>query len=138
SMQNSGFEFLLGYHNRIGAVAYGVSANFSTLHNRVTQLTGSEKSYISQSISVGGADDNAQTRSQAGERIANFWGYVTDGIFQNDKEVEAGGMGGVFPGDRRYRDLNGDGVVDAGDKTILGNGLPKYTFGFNLNMNYKH
>ncbi len=138
SMQNSGLELQLGYHNRAGEIAYSVNANFSTLNNKVTKLTESEKSYISQSISVGRADDNAQTRSQAGERIANFWGYVTDGIFQNEKEINAGGMGGVSPGDRRYKDLTGDSIVNADDKAILGNGLPRYTFGVNVSMSYKN
>lgn len=138
SMQNKGFELALGYNQQIGQVRFSANANFSTLANKVTQLDGSDKSYVARSISVGdGRDDNAQTRSQVGERIANFWGYVSDGIFQNQGEVDNGGMGGVKPGDRRFKDLNGDGKINASDKTILGNGLPKYIFGLNLSAQYK-
>ena len=138
SMENKGFELALGTNQQFGAVKFSANANFSTLANKITQLTGSEKSYVAQSISVGDSrDDNAQTRSQVGERIANFWGYETAGIFQNQAEIDAGGMSGVKPGDRRFRDINGDKVVNSDDKKVIGNGLPKYIFGLNLRAQYK-
>jgi TonB-linked SusC/RagA family outer membrane protein len=151
SMQNTGIELALGFNQRIGEVNFSANVNFSTLNNKLTKLTGSEKSYVSQSISAanGGAinDDNAQTRSQVGERIANFWGYVTDGIFQDQEAIQAANaidgdpktefMGGVAPGDRRFKDLNNDGKITAEDKTILGNGLPQYIYGINLKGEYK-
>lgn len=137
SMLNKGFEFSLAYHNNIGQLTYSVNGNFSTLNNKVTRLTGDEKSYVSYSISFGGVDGGASTRSQIGERIANFWGYITDGIYQNDQEVSKGGLGGVSPGDRRYKDVDGNNQINPDDRTIIGNGLPRYTFGFSLNMEYK-
>lgn len=138
AMQNKGFELALGTNQQFGAVKFQANANFSTLANKITQLTGSEKSYIASSISVGGGrDDNAQTRSQVGERIANFWGYETNGLFQNQAEIDAGGMSGVKPGDRRFKDLNGDGIVNADDKKNIGNGLPRYVFGLNLRAQYR-
>ena len=133
SMENRGVELALGYHHRIGEVNLSTNVNFSTLDNKITELYGSEKSYIAQGVGNG----EAQTRSQVGERVANFWGYVTDGIFQNQEEISTGGMSGVFPGDRRYKDLNGDGIVNADDKTVLGNGTPRYTYGINLKADYK-
>lgn len=137
SMENRGLELSLGYNETFGDFRFSANINFSSLDNKVTELTGDEKSYVSQSISTG-RDDNAQTRSQVGERIANFWGYVSDGIFQTDAEAAESGMGGVFAGDRRFKDLNKDGVVDANDKTILGNGLPKYIYGINLRGDFKN
>ena len=137
SMRNQGFELSLGYNQRFGKLKFGANANFSTLDNKVTRLDGSDKSYVSRSISsVGGRDDNASSRSQVGERIANFWGYVSDGIFQTADEVSRGGMGGVKPGDRRFKDLNGDGKINSDDKMVLGNGLPRYIFGLNLTAQY--
>lgn len=138
SMLNRGFEFSLGYHNKIGQFNYSVNGNFSTLSNKVIRLTGDEKSYVPYSISFGGVDGGASTRSQVGERIANFWGYVTNGIYQNEGDVDKGGLGGVSPGDRRYKDVDGNGEINPNDKTVIGNGLPKYTFGFDLNMKYKN
>jgi TonB-linked SusC/RagA family outer membrane protein len=140
SMQNRGLELALGFNQQFGPVKFSANANFTALDNKITQLSGSDKSYVATSISVGGGrDDNAQTRTQVGERIANFWGYVTDGIFQNQAEIDASAQKGtgVKPGDRRYKDLNGDGKFNSDDKTILGNGLPRYTFGLNLRAQFK-
>ena len=140
SMENSGLEVALGYNQNIGEVKFSANANFSTLTNKITKLTDNEKGYVAQSISVGtGAinDGAAQTRTLLGERIATFYGYVTDGIIQNADEATKSGLGGVAPGDRRYKDLTGDGKIDGDDKTAIGNGLPKYIFGFNLKASYK-
>jgi hypothetical protein len=139
SMENKGLELALGYNETFGEFRFAANVNFSSLENKITELTGDEKSYVSNSISTG-RDDNAQTRSQVGERIANFWGYVSDGIFQTDEEAAEGvsGMGGVFAGDRRFLNLNKDNVVDANDKAILGNGLPKYIFGINLRGEFRN
>lgn len=141
SLRNKGLELALGYRDTFGDFGISVDANFATLDNELTELFASENSFISQSISVATgtiSDDNAQTRSQVGERAANFWGYVTDGIFQNAEEVAASGQTGVSPGDRRYKDLNGDGVVNSNDKTIIGNGIPGYTYGLNIRTTYKN
>ena len=141
SLKNKGLELAVGYRDNFGDFGFSVDANFSTLDNELTELFASDNSFISRSISISASsinDDNAQTRSQVGERVANFWGYVTDGIFQNQAEVEASGQSGVEPGDRRYKDLNNDGVVDANDKTIIGNGIPGYTYGLNLRTTYKN
>jgi len=134
SMENKGFEIALGLNKKIGSVNFSANGNFSTLTNTVTNLGGAAN--VFSSINVIG--DGAQTRSVIGQRIGNFWGYVFDGIIQDEAEAASSGMTtGVKPGDRKFKDLNGDGKIDANDRTILGNGLPKYIFGLNLNASYK-
>ena len=141
SMQDKGLEIAAGYNETIGKVKFSAQVNFATLQNKITKLTDNPDGYVSQSISFSSSgpnnDDNAQTISRAGSPIAGFYGYVTDGIFQTDEEAAASGMGGVKAGDRRFRDLNGDKVVNSADKTILGNGIPKYTYGIDLRAEYK-
>ncbi|MDO1451382.1 TonB-dependent receptor [Rhodocytophaga aerolata] len=139
SMENSGIEIALGYNRQFGDLGFSTGVNFATLNNKVTKLTNNETGYVSSNISAGD-DGGAETRTKVGEPVANFYGYVTDGIFQTQEEVDASAMSGladVKPGDRRYKDLNGDGVINDRDRTIIGNGLPKYTFGFNMNVNFK-
>jgi hypothetical protein len=84
-------------------------------------------------------------RAQNGYAIGYFWGYQTAGIFQNEQEINdwiAAGNGvmlsDVRPGDVKYVDQNHDGVIDDKDKVDLGNGMPKFTFGFNINLAYKN
>ncbi len=138
SMENKGLEIALGFNKKLGAVDFSANANFSTLSNKVTKLNGVATDYVSQSISVNAnSDGNASTRTYVGDRIGNFYGYVTDGIIQNTDEVSNSGMTGLSPGDRRYKDIVVDGVVDDKDRTVLGNGLPKYIFGLNLEAKYK-
>jgi len=79
-----------------------------------------------------------------GHTIGYFWGYQTDGIFQNQAEIDAWRAAGkgilqadVRPGDVKYRDINEDGSINDLDKVDLGNGMPDFTFGFNLGFNYK-
>lgn len=83
-------------------------------------------------------------RAENGHAIGYFWGYKTAGIFQNQQDINnwiAAGNGvlqsNVQPGDVKYVDVNHDGTINANDKVDLGNGLPKYTFGFNFTLGYK-
>jgi hypothetical protein len=135
-MQNSGIELTLGYNRRFGQVGFSTSANFTTLENKVTKLTENATGFVASNISAG-ADGGANTRTEVDKRLGNFYGYVADGIFQNDDEIAASGMKDVKPGDRRYKDLNNDGMIDDKDRMVIGNGLPKYTFGFSMSMDYK-
>lgn len=138
-MENKGFEFLLGFNKKLGKVNFSSTVNFSTLENKVTELLGKSTDYIVREIgSLSGDNGGAQTRSKIGERIGNFWGYVSDGIIQDAAEATASGMSGVKPGDRKFKDLNGDKIINSDDRTIIGNGLPKYIYGLNLNATYKN
>ncbi len=136
SMQNSGIEIAIGYNQKIGEVNFSADANFSTLANKVTKLTDNETGFISSNISVGD-DGGASTRTEVGQRIGNFYGYVADGIIQNASEATSSGMVNVKPGDRRYKNLDTARAINDKDRMIIGNGLPKYIFGLNLRADYK-
>lgn len=148
TMENSGLELMVGFRQQVGKVNFSANANFSTLKNKVTALLpGNTSGYLTQSISIIGSafnDGNAQTRTSVGEKIGNFYGYVFDGIIQNADELAASGMAGFGAkiGDKRFKDISGpsgkpDGIVDDNDKTIIGNGLPGYYYGFSLRADYK-
>ncbi len=154
SMENKGIELLIGFNKKIGQVGINASANFTTIDNNVTSLIpGNTSGYLFQSISMIGSgfnDGGAQTRTMVGERVGNFWGYVFDGIIQNQAELDASGMQGLNAkiGDKRFKDINGrddkgsltgrpDGKITEDDKTIIGNGIPGYVYGFNLGVEYK-
>ncbi|MBK8817692.1 MAG: hypothetical protein IPN49_00850 [Saprospiraceae bacterium] len=70
----------------------------------------------------------------------HFFGYVTDGIFQNQQEVEAHAFQNneTAPGDIRFKDLDGNGVIDLSDRTYIGNPTPDFTYGFNASLNWKN
>jgi TonB-linked SusC/RagA family outer membrane protein len=138
SMENKGIELTLDYHAHIGQVNLTVGANFATLQNKVTKLTNDSAAYVSQSISLNGHDGGAITQTKVGDRIGNFYGYLTDGIIQTAAEAASNPLyAGLSPGDRKYKDINGDGIINASDRVVLGNGLPKYTYGFNFKADYK-
>ncbi len=133
-IKNSGIELAIGYNNSIGDFNYSVSGNLTTVKNEVTDL-----GQIPQIITgIGGAQTH---RTVVGESLGHFYGYKTDGIYQNQAEVDAAlpdaFSSGVAPGDIRFVDVNGDGKVDADDRTILGDPFPGFFYGFNLQGEYR-
>ncbi len=130
---NRGLELTVGYRKDEGLFKYFASANISFVHNEVvslgTQLPGEDKIFISSANfrGIGNVE-----RTEVGQPIASFYGYQTDGIFQNAAEVAAGHQPAAHPGDIRFKDLNGDGKIDDKDRTFLGSPIPKFTYGFNL------
>lgn len=140
-MVNKGFEVELGYQRQIGELGFSLNGNFSYLKNEVTYVSADTNFLvgIASFQSMG-----AVTRTKVGQSFNEFWGYKTMGIFQNDAEVAAyvGKNGELIqpnarPGDFRWLDANGDGKITEADKVYLGNNIPKYTFGFTINLNYK-
>jgi TonB-linked SusC/RagA family outer membrane protein len=141
-MDNSGFEVELGYKKRIGEFNLGVNANVAYLKNEITYV-GSSTNFI-----VGDASFQSMgpvTRTQVGHSFNEFYGFKTAGIFQNEAEVAAykNANGGLIqpnarPGDFRWVDSNGDGAITEDDKQFLGTNVPKYTFGFTVNLDYKN
>lgn len=127
SMDNSGFEFAATYRNRDHAFKYEVSANLSTLRNRVTSLGFGTDSYISGAYIT-----------KVGEEIGQFYGWEYEGIARTQADLDNHAVQeGAQIGDCLYRDVNGDGRVDADDQTVLGSGLPKVNFGLNVRFEYK-
>jgi len=131
---NSGIELALNYKNKIGEdFEYGIGVNLTTVKNTVQSL-----GPVSQIIAgVGGAQSH---RTIVGESLGHFYGYKTNGLYQNDAEVAAAlpdANGTPSPGDIRFVDVNGDGQVNADDRTILGSPYPGYFYGINLQAKYK-
>lgn len=131
---NSGIELALNYKDKIGDdFEYGVGFNITTIKNTVQSL-GPVSAIIA---GVGGAQSH---RTIVGESLGHHFGYKTDGLYQNAAEVAAAipdANGTPSPGDIRFVDVNGDGRVDAGDRTILGSPFPGFFYGLNLQAAYK-
>ncbi|WP_158544414.1 TonB-dependent receptor [Pedobacter miscanthi] len=135
AMQNSGVEFSMDYTGKVND-DFNLDAgfHFATIKNRVLELNQTGIKLYSGNIKPG------QTElTQVGESVASFYGYVADGIFQTQQEVDshARQQSGTAPGDIRFKDLNGDGVIDQNDQTFLGSPIPKLTYGFNVGATYK-
>ena len=143
-VKNKGIELGLSWNDQIGKdFVYSVGANFAYNHNEVGAIP-TEDGIIHGATNQIYQNAEEFYRAENGHAIGYFWGYKTAGIFQNQQEINewiAAGNGvmqsNVQPGDVKYVDINHDGVINADDKVDLGNGLPKYTFGFNFNLGWK-
>ncbi|WP_439559342.1 SusC/RagA family TonB-linked outer membrane protein [Dyadobacter sp.] len=140
-MENKGVELELGYRKQFGQVDFSVNGNVSYIENKVTNL-GNGVEYLSGGASFQGAPPI--TRTQVGHAIGSFFGYVNEGIFQTQEEVDshvtANGnkiQPNAKPGDFRWADLNGDGVITETDRTFIGNPTPKWSYGLTINAAYK-
>ena len=133
SLSNRGVEFLLSWQDRVGDFGYQVSVNGSTIKNNVLHL-GNDDSYITT---------GNYHRTAVGQPVGSFYGYVSDGVFQNQAEVDQWTAehrsSYVFqPGDIRYKDLNADGRFDDKDRDFIGKTIPSFLYGLNLKFNYKN
>ena len=143
SMRNRGVDLLIGYGDKIGSsgLNYNVSANFGTYRNEVTKTTGDPNTQY-----FGINDERIQNFvvTQQGYPIASFFGYTIDGIFQTNEEAKAhpvqfnNAATENIAGRFKFRDVNGDGVVNSRDLSIIGNPHPAFTYGLNVNLNYKN
>ncbi|SFW11860.1 TonB-linked outer membrane protein, SusC/RagA family [Sinomicrobium oceani] len=140
TVENQGLEFAVNY-NQTFDNGFNISAgyNIATLHNKATRVNNGTGYYEGGAFSVG---QPMPARMEVGKPLGYFYGYRTDGIFQTQDEVETHpsqkALGAeARPGDIRYVDVNGDGVIDAKDRTDLGNPIPKVTMGLNLSLQYK-
>ena len=138
-MVNSGIELDLGYRNTHGDFSWHVSANATYNKNSLTYL-GDESTYLTVSTHKLGT----LSRGVVGLPFPYYYGYKTDGIFQTPEEVAAyvNENGELIqplatPGDVRFVDLNGDGVIGDDDRTMIGKGMPDWTFGLNLGFEWK-
>jgi hypothetical protein len=128
SMSNKGFEFVLGYQNHIGKLNYSVNGNLFSFRDKIT--------YLPASVVSAYPGDVQQTI--LGHAPSEMFGYQVQGIFQNQQEVTSHAtQPGAAVGRLMYKDLNGNGQIDALDQTWLGNQLPKYNFGLQANLGYK-
>jgi TonB-linked SusC/RagA family outer membrane protein len=132
TVNNKGIEVVLNWKDRIGDLGYEVGGNFSTLKNEVVDLKGLK--YL-----AGGVPE-FPTQSEIGKPLNFFYGYEVAGIYQNQAEVNADPIAvanGVKPGYFKYKDQNGDKLLNEQDRVNIGSYLPKVYYGFNINLDWK-
>jgi TonB-linked SusC/RagA family outer membrane protein len=138
ALTNKGFEFEASYNNSVGDFRYSVHANMTTYSNEVTDL--GENEYLS------GTSGEVRNRTYVGGSLGDFYGYVCEGIFQTQAELDAANAlnpdapyqtNETIPGDFKFKDLNGDGVITDKDRTIIGSPIPDFTYGFGFDFGYK-
>lgn len=134
TVRNSGFEFEINYRDELPVgLSYSISGNLSINKNEVTDLKGTGP-YIT------GSDNYPRYIVKVGLPVNALWGYTTDGLFQTTEEVAGYPTyaANSKPGDVKYVDLNKDGKIDANDMTMIGNVIPRYTFGLSTDFSYKN
>ena len=133
TLGNRGFELTATYQDNTRAFKYNVTANLTTLHNKVISLGyGKNRTFVGNTV------------TEVGQPIGMWYVLETDGLFQNDAEVanyknSAGVViqPGAKPGDIRYKDNNGDGAITNDDKAVVGSPWAKYEMGLNIGASYK-
>ena len=140
-MENSGIELEAAYKFRVSDWNFRVSANASYLKNKLIEY-GNESGWENLDSFQGTGDIS---RAGNGKPFPFFYGYKTAGIFQNTDEVKAykNDKGELLQptavsGDVRFVDVDGNGIIDANDRTDIGKGMPDWTFGFNLGVSWKN
>ncbi len=135
-MTNKGFDLGLSYNDKKGDFGYSIGGNISAYKNNIDKLNESpDTRFFGYSSRV-----PSLTVSQAGDPISSFYGFKTVGIFQNQAEADAWPTYGSYnaPGKFKVADINGDGVINDDDRTIIGSPHPDFTYGINLDLTYKN
>jgi len=140
-MKNTGFDITLGYSNSAlnGDLNWGVDMVFSHYKNELTKLTDNAGDFYSGST----YREMIYTRTQSGRAFPEFYGYTVEGIFQTQAEVDAWpkafGATGTYNdlGHYKYKDIDGNGYIDAADRTYIGSPHPDFTAGLSFNVDYK-
>jgi len=149
TVENRGFEFMVSYRDQFSKdFKFNTSFNFSTLHNEVL-FVASENGF--EQGGGFGISNQLISRMEAGKPLGYFYGYKTNGIYQNQAEIDAlnslapaNDQGeqfynkGIVPGDLRFVDTNEDGQITKEDRTYLGDPIPDLIAGFNLGFSYKN
>ena len=129
SMDNTGLEFSATYRNNDHALKHQISANVSTVRNKVKSLGFGTDYYLT-----------GDYMTYVGEEIGQFYGYVYEGIARTQEELDAHNavamQQGAQVGDCMYKDLNGDGQITTADRKVLGSGMPKLNFGLSAHLEY--
>lgn len=137
-MSTKGVEFDLGYKGGNENFKWSTNFNLSTSKNEVTQLAPNiEQLFNGSKPNV--LSNGPISRISVGEPLWHFYGYETDGIFQNQGEIDAAAtQGNAAPGDIRFKDNNSDGVINADDRVVLGDPFPDISYGLSFDANYKN
>ncbi len=139
-IENKGFELALRWNDNVGEFTYGAQFNISKNKNTVTKY-GDNTGFMESDASVISQGTDPVWRVENGMPAGYFYGYKTEGIFQNEQQIAAWTHGFLQadpqPGDVIFSDTNGDGEVTPEDKTMIGNPHPDVRIGFNINFAYK-
>lgn len=142
-MENKGFEFDIQWRDRIGEVNYSVGFNGGFNKNTMTEVANEAGFIPGASWALAGE----VTRTVEGFPVTSFYGFRTNGIFQNESEILSNinsegdpiqSPNVTKPGDIRYVDVNGDGMISDDDRTVIGSPIPDWTVGSNISVSYKN
>jgi len=138
SMKNNGYDITLTYNSK-GELQWNSTLVFSHYKNQLTSIQNGL--VLTQPVNLNGFMSYDVTNTVVGQPIGMFYGYVSEGIVRNAADAAAAPQQfgqAIEAGDIKYKDVNGDGVVNELDKTLIGNPHPKFTFGFTNNFHYKN
>lgn len=132
TISNRGIEVSLGWNDKIGEnFTYSISPNFSYNQNKVESIG---DNFNFQLTGNGGAN-----RTVSGESIGYFYGYKQVGVYQSTADLDKmPGFSNSLPGDIAYADIDGNGVINANDRTNLGSPFPDFNYGINLSLSFKN
>ena len=134
-VSNTGWDFGANYENQWGDWRLSLGVNFSDVKNEITDMRGQTSGTL--------------LRQQEGYAINSIYGYIAEGLYQSQDEIDAGPtqFGTLHPGDIKYKDIAGDfdennnpipdGKINDDDKTIIGSTIPRYTYGVNMDLAWK-
>ncbi|HET9057936.1 MAG TPA: TonB-dependent receptor [Chitinophagaceae bacterium] len=137
SISNKGFEFVATWSDKINNdLSYSIGGNLTTYKNKVLYLPFKARNTISSS-------EQTPNQAETGYPIGYFYGLIHDGIYQSYADILASPVntingGGVKPGDIKYKDLDGNGVIDDNDRTSIGNPTPDFTYAVTASVKYKN
>jgi TonB-linked SusC/RagA family outer membrane protein len=128
SLRNSGFEFMVAYRKNNGDFTFDISANVTTIKNKVLALGGNNEPIY-----------GAGSKTEVGSEVGQHYGWEVEGIFQSNDEVKnhAFQNAATAPGDLKFKDLNGDNLINAKDRTYLGSAIPNLNYGLNFTAGLK-
>ena len=137
STESSGIDANISFNANISSLSIASNLNFTTATNKVISINNGDKYIWGAGY---GIPYRQIVRFEEGFSPGYFYGYVTDGLFQNQSEIDNHATqteNGTFPGDIRFVDLNSDGIINDSDRTQIGDPFPDFTIGWNLNLDYK-
>lgn len=146
-MENNGYDITLNYNTKPGGnFSYSSTLVFSHYKNKLTEIKNGL--ILTQDVNMNGYQPYSVTNTVVGSPIGMFYGYIAEGLFTSQQQLDSAplqfgqsvgtGAGQTSLGDVKYRDVNGDGVVNADDRTFIGNPHPKFTYGFTNTFRYKN
>ena len=150
TVKNTGIELALNWRDEVGSdFSYGIGLNLAHNKNEVTEVNNGTH-YVNGGNALLSEGTTYMARMEEGHPIGYFWGYKTDGVMQNQADIQTyldqncGGDASnslqgtsIAPGDLKFVDVNGDGVINDSDKTEIGNPHPDLTMGLNLDFSWK-